>query len=178
MPAGRLWHVNLLHRIEAQRAVACSSRLQSVCFSQRPPQIKTTQAEACATGPPGNSSDKCELKGARIAATQVGENVVRFVGRAFRHDNKGFLSSGVLTPERLKTFLSSVLGIHRERFALIRKYQNICESKHPFGRAEEENPHPSQKSEGLRHQKLNPPQSRAHTPLRDEMRRYQANELA
>ena len=130
-----------------------------------------TDSEACATGPPGNSSDKCELKGAWIAATQVGENVVRFVGRAFRHDNKGFLSSGVLTPEGLKTFLSSVLGIHRERLVPIQQYPNISESKRPIGRKEEENPHPSQKSEVLRRQKLNPPQSRAHTPLRDEMRR-------
>jgi hypothetical protein len=68
----------------------------------------------------------------------------RFVGRAFRHDSKAFLSSGVLTPEG-ETFFSSLLGIHRERLAPIQQYPNICESKRPFGRIKEENPHPSQK---------------------------------
>src|SRR5882672_8418975 len=40
------------------------------------------------------------------------------------------------------------------RLAPIQQYPNICRSKRPFGRKEEENPHPSQKSEGLRHPKI------------------------
>jgi len=63
-------------------------------------------------------------------------------------------SSGVLPSESLKTFLSSLLAIHRERLGLIKQYASICESKRPFGRKEEENPHPSEKSEGLRHPKI------------------------
>ena len=55
----------------------------------------------------------------------------------------------------LETFLSSLLGIRRERLAPIQQYPNICESKRPFRRAEKENPHPSQKSEGLRHPQPN-----------------------
>src|SRR5882762_5242845 len=52
--------------------------------------------------------------------------------------------------------LSSLIGIHRETVAPIQQYPNICRSKRPFGRKEEENPHPSQKSEGLRHPKIEP----------------------
>lgn len=68
----------------------------------------------------------------------------------------GPLPSGGLITEGLKTFLSTLLGIYRERLVPIQQYPNICESKRPFGRKEEESPHSSQKNEGLRHPKIQP----------------------
>jgi hypothetical protein len=57
---------------------------------------------------------------------------------------------------RLETFLTSELGIHHDRLPPIQQYPSICRSKRSCGRKEEENPHPSQKSEGLRHPKIQP----------------------
>jgi hypothetical protein len=66
--------------------------------------------------------------------------------------------------QNLEAFRSSLSGIHGDRLAPIQQYPNICESKHPFGRAEEENPHPSQKLKGCGTRKFNAPQSLAHPP--------------
>jgi hypothetical protein len=41
------------------------------------------------------------------SALEVAEKLVSFVGRAFRHDVKSALSSGVLTPEGLKPHFSA-----------------------------------------------------------------------
>jgi len=52
----------------------------------------------------------------------------------------------VLSTTKLSHYLlSSLIGIYRETVPPIQQYPNICRSRRPFGRKEEENPHPPQK---------------------------------
>jgi len=61
----------------------------------------------------------------------------------------------VLSRTKLSHYLlSSLIGIYRETVAPIQQYPNICWTKRPLERKEEENPHASQKREGLRHPKI------------------------
>jgi hypothetical protein len=60
-PGSRLRNSDSLGRIETQREGPLVAQTSVCVLFSAPTQIKTTQAEACATGLPQNSSEKCAL---------------------------------------------------------------------------------------------------------------------
>jgi hypothetical protein len=60
-------------------------------------------------------------------------------------------SSARSVPRNDNVFFRSLLGTHRERFALMQQCPNICASNRPFGGKKKKIRSPSQKLEGPRH---------------------------